>query len=161
MLFLCAINTYFCLYVRTGFIYRLDVLNEFGSLLTPLELEAHYLAIKEDADERYEKIRDRQGLDRVETEASLNIPALTTYKRDKWATFRKKYFSFGSNKRNLSMIEDAIMFVVLDDAKDEVKEWNGRGKSLFCGNGRYTFNDILFYFFCLTYTNTNADLFIL
>lgn len=44
-----------------------------------------------------------------------NIAALTAGDRKAWAEVRKKYFSFGVNKKSLHLIESAAFVVILDD----------------------------------------------
>lgn len=107
-----------------GSFYRLDVYRRDGSLRTPDELEASFVAIKADA-----AARQAAG---ATDEAEACIPGLTGWGRTEWATVRETHFAEGVNRRSLDTVESALLYVVLSDKTFEEGEpgWTPRGKYL-------------------------------
>ena len=63
------------------------------------------------------------------------IPSLTGDSRTRWAEARERYFSEGTNKASLDMVETAAFIVSLDDGEAPADN-AARGRALIHGNGR-------------------------
>ncbi|CAL1535502.1 unnamed protein product [Lymnaea stagnalis] len=89
---------------RRGLLYKLDITDYYGRLVSPCDLERQLEWIQADADTKYSEIPEAERL----------IPVLTSIDRTTWARTRSQYFSLGVNKESLDVVESAIMYLVLD-----------------------------------------------
>ncbi|TMW61605.1 hypothetical protein Poli38472_012796 [Pythium oligandrum] len=67
------------------------------------------------------------------TTAEKHLAALTAVGRIEWAEIREKYFSEGTNKRSLEVVESAVFVVTLQD--DAPPDCTAMGRDLIHGNG--------------------------
>ncbi|GFO16152.1 carnitine o-palmitoyltransferase 1, liver isoform [Plakobranchus ocellatus] len=114
---------------RRGLLYKVDVTDKFGNLVSPCDLEKQMEWIVEDADNKYEDVPESERL----------VPVLTSTDRTTWARTRAQYFSSGLNKESLQCIESAVMMVVLDT--HSFSDLSGRASHLLHGDvGQYWFD---------------------
>ncbi|RUS90982.1 hypothetical protein EGW08_001286 [Elysia chlorotica] len=114
---------------RRGLLYRLDITDRFGNLVTPQDLEAQMEWIVQDADSRYEAVPEPERL----------VPVLTSTDRTTWAKTRTQFFSSGLNKDTLHCVESAVMMVVLDT--NSFPDLSSRASHLLHGGvGEYWFD---------------------
>ncbi|KNC54745.1 carnitine palmitoyltransferase I [Thecamonas trahens ATCC 50062] len=104
-----------------GNYYSLPVYSHSGRVLSVGEIEDQLLLIVADA----EAHRDES--------AAGKVPALTGANRTKWAEARSDYFSSGTNKAALNLIETAIFYVHMDDTAPD--SWSGRARRAIHGSG--------------------------
>ncbi|XP_067320638.1 carnitine O-palmitoyltransferase 2, mitochondrial-like isoform X1 [Anolis sagrei] len=90
------------LVMRNGHFYIIEILDPFGNILHPSEIQAHLIQIIHDADR----------LPRFE------LSYLTTEERNTWATLRQQLVQTG-NEENLKKIDSAVFCVCLDNTSPE------------------------------------------
>ncbi|GFR89228.1 carnitine O-palmitoyltransferase 1, liver isoform [Elysia marginata] len=114
---------------RRGLLYKLDITDKFGQLVSPPDLEAQMEWIVQDADSRYAEIPESERL----------VPVLTSTDRTTWAKTRAQFFSSGLNKETLHCVESAVMMVVLDT--HSFSDLSSRASHLLHGDvGEYWFD---------------------
>ncbi|KAK3094953.1 hypothetical protein FSP39_008296 [Pinctada imbricata] len=118
--------------LRKGIIYKMDVYDKFGKLLTAIEIKKQLEWIIKDADIHEDDCSESEKL----------LPALTGIERADWAKSRSQYFSHGVNKDSLDIVERAIFFVVLDWRS--FKSMSERATFLMCGDGQSIWFDKTF-----------------
>lgn len=128
--------------LKNGAFYVLNMFRPDGLQLSTLEIESQLKWICEDA--------DRAPVDGPEG----RIAALTAEERTVWAEARLQFFSVGTNKRSLDMIERAICFVVLED--HESGGLTDQARSAMHGTGYTRWFDKSFTF--IIYTNGKVAL---
>ncbi|XP_012943350.1 carnitine O-palmitoyltransferase 1, liver isoform [Aplysia californica] len=89
---------------RRGLLYKMDVTDINGRLVSPTALESQLEWIVQDADARYSQVPESERL----------VPALTATDRSDWARARTEFFSQGVNKDTLKWVESAVLHIVLD-----------------------------------------------
>lgn len=107
-----------------GSLYKLEVFRADGSIRTPDEIEAALGALKRDAAGRTPGPRPAEAV----------LPVLTSANRTHWAEVRETHFAEGVNRRSLAVVEQALMYVVLEDSSYDLLDWTTRGKELLAGN---------------------------
>lgn len=125
--------------LRKGQWYVLDAFHTDGSRLSAVELESQLKWIVADADRNPPDVND----------PVYNLAALTTENRTTWANARSECFSTGTNRTSLFMIESSLFVLSLDHEMPTEDTFEGRGHSLFHGNGSNrwcdkSFNVVLF-----------------
>ncbi|XP_074850301.1 carnitine O-palmitoyltransferase 2, mitochondrial-like isoform X2 [Carettochelys insculpta] len=94
------------LVMRNGHFYVFDVLDPFGNILHPSEIQAHLIYILQDADHLPE----------------FSFCYLTTEERNTWAAIRQQLLEAG-NEDNLQKIDSAVFCLCLDNIcpKDDIE----------------------------------------
>ncbi|KAH0628094.1 hypothetical protein JD844_008813 [Phrynosoma platyrhinos] len=94
------------LVMRNGHLYVFEVLDPFGNILHPSEIQAHLIQIIHDADRL----------------PGLELSYLTTEERNAWATIRQQLVQKG-NEENLKKIDSAVFCLCLDNTspQDEIE----------------------------------------
>lgn len=91
-----------------GCYYKMPIYSK-GRLLKPIELEYQIEEILNNTEAK-------------PTEGEELLASLTAWDRTKWAETRHKYFSRGSNKKSLFLVESAAFVLSLDDEPFEFDE---------------------------------------
>lgn len=118
-------TTHTVIYHRGRF-FRLEVFHR-GQLLNPASLERQVVRILED--------------DSKPVQGEELLPALTSAERNLWAETRSTYFSTGVNRQSLGCIEDAAVFLNLEDlefdysGEEDTEEMDALCRYLLHGNG--------------------------
>ncbi|XP_003216432.2 carnitine O-palmitoyltransferase 2, mitochondrial isoform X1 [Anolis carolinensis] len=90
------------LVMRNGHFYIVEVLDPFGNILHPSEIQAHLIQIIHDADRL----------------PGFELSYLTTEERNTWATLRQQLVQTG-NEENLKKIDSAVFCLCLDSTSPE------------------------------------------
>ncbi|GAB1606244.1 carnitine O-palmitoyltransferase 1, liver isoform [Argonauta hians] len=108
---------------RQGLLYRLDMYDHDGKMLSACSIHQQLQWIVQHADMHYESY----------PEDVRSIPALTGIERPAWAKYRIQFFSSGINKESLDTIETAVFFVTLEtESAESLQE---RGQYMMQGSG--------------------------
>ncbi|GFY79543.1 carnitine O-palmitoyltransferase 1, muscle isoform, partial [Trichonephila inaurata madagascariensis] len=107
-----------------GIYYKLDICDSKNQFLAPTTLEEQLNWIVKDATLHAESLSDSEK----------SIPALTTLKRNQWATIRKTHLGSGVNRESRRIIEGSSFIVTLADY--EPKDLTEKGKFLLHGDGK-------------------------
>lgn len=128
----CEESKHIVIYVK-GIYYKLDICDSKNQFLAPTTLEEQLNWIVKDATLHAESLSDSEK----------SIPALTTLKRNQWATIRKTHLGSGVNWESRRMIEGASFIVTLADY--EPKNLTEKGKFLLHGDGKSIWFDKSFH----------------
>jgi len=114
---------------RRGMLYKVDVVDKRGALVSPTALEKQLEMIVEDADAKYDST----------SATERRVPALTANERTEWSRARTECFSHGVNKESLHWVESAILYLVLDT--EQFSDLSSRASHLLTGQpGTYWFD---------------------
>ncbi|XP_033105689.1 carnitine O-palmitoyltransferase 1, liver isoform-like [Anneissia japonica] len=126
---------------RKGVMYKVDMFDSNGELLSPKSIQDQLEWIIDDA-ERHQY-------------AATSMASLTGLQRSDWAQVRKQYLATGANEEILRTVENAAIYITLDercpqDSNEQAQFsmcgdcktcWFDKSQSLiFFGNGRYSMN---------------------
>ncbi|XP_071941024.1 carnitine O-palmitoyltransferase 1, liver isoform-like [Antedon mediterranea] len=133
---------------RKGVMYKLDIFDSSGQLLSPKSFQDQIQWIIEDADSNQDK--------------ATQIPSLTGMERSDWSQVRKQYLTSGSNKEILRTVESAAFYIILDERAP--KDMTEQGKFSITGDCKTVWFDksvcVIFYEngkFCVNAEHTPAD----
>ena len=106
-------------------VFRRQEKSSHMELLTSYEIQQQLIAIQ----------RETKRLGQATSEDGATIPVLTSMDRIKWAETRQAFFSDGTNKATLSVIESAIFVVVMEEEHGHTETLTKMGKALLHGDG--------------------------
>lgn len=107
---------------RKGVLYRLEMYDKNGRLLTPTLIQKQLDWIIKDADKHTDSYSREEK----------TVASLTGQERAKWCQIRGKHFSDGVNRETMDMIEKAMFCLTLETERYE--KMSQRGQYLLCKN---------------------------
>lgn len=107
---------------RKGVLYRLEMYDKNGRLLTPTLIQKQLDWIIKDADKHTDSYSREEK----------TVASLTGQERAKWCQIRGKHFSDGMNRETMDMIEKAMFCLTLETERYE--KMSQRGQYLLCKN---------------------------
>nr|XP_022311882.1 carnitine O-palmitoyltransferase 1, liver isoform-like [Crassostrea virginica] len=107
---------------RGGVLYKLDMFDKNGRLLTPTLIQRQLEWIIRDADKHADSYTREEKI----------VACLTGQEREKWCKVRQKHFSQGVNRETMDMLEKAMFSLTLETEKYETM--SERGEYLLCKN---------------------------
>ncbi|XP_055934955.1 carnitine O-palmitoyltransferase 1, liver isoform-like isoform X2 [Argiope bruennichi] len=128
----CEESKHIVVHVK-GLYYKLDICDAKNQFLAPTTLEEQLNWIVKDATMHAE----------TQSETETSVAALTTLKRNQWASIRQKYMNAGVNKETRRLIERSIFVLTLTDY--EPKNLTEKGKFLLHGDGKSIWFDKSFH----------------
>ncbi|XP_063681004.1 carnitine O-palmitoyltransferase 1, liver isoform-like isoform X4 [Bolinopsis microptera] len=119
--------------------YVLNVISG-GRQLTPIELQKQIIWIEE------------ASKTDVASPGEEDLSAMTSGERSKWASFRETFFSKGTNRHSLHLIEQSLFVAILDDSepgydKENPDMLDDYAKGMLCGDHIWydkSFNVVVF-----------------